>query len=121
MGVQDRRDAMEALKGVEAIFFDVFGTVVDWQGGVSQELNRHYEGLLGSERMSRISRLSLRTHLLCSRLDCFRQRVARRVLCNYVRTLTLHLPLSQWSVESHTLIINRFNSGVVLLKVVLVL
>ncbi|THG97574.1 hypothetical protein EW026_g4446 [Hermanssonia centrifuga] len=47
MGVQDRRDAMEALKGVEAIFFDVFGTVVDWQGGVSQELNRHYEGLLG--------------------------------------------------------------------------
>ncbi|KAI0089076.1 haloacid dehalogenase [Irpex rosettiformis] len=33
------------LKGVEAFLFDVFGTVVDWQGSVSKQLSQHYEGL----------------------------------------------------------------------------
>ena len=27
-----------ALQGVEALLFDVFGTVVDWQGSVAEEL-----------------------------------------------------------------------------------
>lgn len=37
----------EALKDVEAYLFDVFGTVVDWQGSVARELReKHYDGIL---------------------------------------------------------------------------
>ena len=36
------------LKDVEAFLFDVFGTVVDWQGSVSKQLMQYYEGLLES-------------------------------------------------------------------------
>lgn len=39
--------ASDALKGVEAYLFDVFGTVVDWQGSVAEELRtKHYDGIL---------------------------------------------------------------------------
>lgn len=34
-----------ALRGVEALLFDVFGTVVDWQGSVAAELKTKNEGL----------------------------------------------------------------------------
>lgn len=30
--------AMSALEGVEALIFDVFGTVVDWRGSVTKDL-----------------------------------------------------------------------------------
>lgn len=35
-----------ALQGAEAFLFDVFGTVVDWQGSVSKQLEEYHEGLL---------------------------------------------------------------------------
>lgn len=34
-----------ALRGVEALLFDVFGTVVDWQGSVAAELETKNEGV----------------------------------------------------------------------------
>ncbi|KAI0346841.1 haloacid dehalogenase [Trametopsis cervina] len=34
------------MEGVEAFLFDVFGTVVDWQGSVSHQLSDTHEGLL---------------------------------------------------------------------------
>ncbi|KAJ3545088.1 hypothetical protein NM688_g5666 [Phlebia brevispora] len=34
-----------ALQGVEALLFDVFGTVVDWQGSVAQELKARNPGV----------------------------------------------------------------------------
>ena len=34
-----------ALAGVQAFVFDVFGTVVDWQGTVSSELQALTQGL----------------------------------------------------------------------------
>lgn len=37
----------DLLSGVEAYLFDVFGTVVDWQGSVARELQeKHYDGIL---------------------------------------------------------------------------
>lgn len=43
------------LKGAEAFLFDVFGTVVDWQGSVSKQLSEHYEGLLQSESIYKLA------------------------------------------------------------------
>ena len=41
---------LEALRGVEAFLFDVFGTVVDWQGSVAREVQeKHYDGILERE------------------------------------------------------------------------
>ena len=38
------------LADVEVFLFDVFGTVVDWQNSVAQELqSRHYDGILERE------------------------------------------------------------------------
>ena len=34
-----------ALQGVKALLFDVFGTVVDWQGSVANELKERNEQL----------------------------------------------------------------------------
>jgi hypothetical protein len=37
----------ESLKDVDAFLFDVFGTVVDWQGSVAQQVQeKYYDGIL---------------------------------------------------------------------------
>ncbi|OJT05044.1 hypothetical protein TRAPUB_4109 [Trametes pubescens] len=39
--------ASEALRGVEAFVFDVFGTTVDWQGNIVRTLAASAEGTEG--------------------------------------------------------------------------
>ena len=34
----------QVLRGAQAFLFDVFGTVVDWEGSVSRLLRAHYTG-----------------------------------------------------------------------------
>ena len=40
---------MEALKDVQLLAFDVFGTVVDWRGSVAREVERLGLGINGAE------------------------------------------------------------------------
>lgn len=83
------------LKDVEAFLFDVFGTVVDWQGSVSKQLAQYYEGLLESLCFLYLrayafadSDLMLRL-LACSRLDPIYERMEGRIYGFHVSTLVL--------------------------------
>lgn len=81
------------LEGVEALLFDVFGTVVDWLGTVEREVKRSAEtlGHAGDEGRSPCIRQRINGTAQCSRLDRVRKGVARWIPQEYVRTMRRYL------------------------------
>ena len=76
-----------ALSGAQALLFDVFGTVVDWQGSVSRELaarNPHLnDGKTTIRAYPSLTQASLTqlapASLHCSRLGGVREGMALRI------------------------------------------
>ena len=58
---------VNVLANVDAFLFDVFGTVVDWQGSVAQQVREeHYDGILECESNSVLVRPRTMTQCLPS-------------------------------------------------------